>query len=1501
MKKILSIIAILFCVAALQARELPIGGKKDNPNGKVSGKTQGLTCFPATAQAELNINNIRTTLLAGGDLWWDLNSAKYEVPKVERGSGLPSLHSLFAGALWMGGIDNLGILKVAAQTYRQTGNDFFPGPLDDNGETYREICNNFDRFWEVRGEDIAKFIAAFEASGGTISEAQVPTSIMQWPARNNPYFDDFDLPLDKNLAPFWDLDGDGTYDPLTGDYPVIDSNIEGVYADQMIWWMFNDKGDVHSETGGEAIGLEIGSLAFAFATNDEVNNMTFYKYSINNLSTAPLDSVFFGQWVDPDLGNYQDDYVGCDTINELGIVYNGDANDEGSTGYGNTPPMLAVDFFRGPRDENGNILGMSSFVYYNNDFSDQGNPETASHFYGYLSGVWKDRTPFTFGGDGKGGTTPFPFMFPSDPSDESDGAWSECSEQNTPDDRRFLQTSGPFKLLPGTSNEIVVGVVWIRDGLQYICPSFNAIQIADLKAQALFDSNFKLKDGPDAPNITIRELNQELILSIYNPPSSNNYEEAYQEVDAVLSSQGLPDSVYTFQGYRIYQLVSPTVSPAEYGDNAKAKEIFTVDIKDGVKKIINIEYETETGTDDAYVAIDETRATDGGIKHTFRITQDQFAAGSSNLVNHKKYYYSVIAYAYNPNPPTRYLEGRNNIKVYTAVPHISTPELGGLELNSEFGEGPEVTTLSGFGNGGNVLELTEASLQEIMTNNSIAQPTYEGGYGPIDVRVFDPTRVPAHDFKVDLVNHYYVTLSKPSYGTVTENSDGTLTYTPNANIPANVQSDQFSYEIANQFGTIDKGFVTVQLGTGFLGCEANDDIAVVFVDNTNDSQEVTAKVNIDALANDYPFNSSDLEILGYTQPTFGTSSLLANGLLRYERSAENTGYFGVDRFTYTARNTNTGDVSTGNIIVNIVDIRLPGDPEKKDDAYKINAVDDMVVSNGQTVTFNPLDNDVNDLFGTTQLSPYATWLLTDLTSGRVYDYDIPILLINEQAIGGWEYDPSQPNYELYYEPLGFIVGIKQIPEPDNGDNYLASSFTFNNPQDIWFGFISDQDGAAFNGGTNNWIRSGSLEDNGADGSVDKTFSDYAYDPNQYYETVVLGGFGPYCLTANIRNQDIARYNDVNLDAGTSLYYQCISPACSDCYGYITQAGDQLPNPPTNTLGDIRSIDLYFTSNTDLWTQSVVVEMGRDAVNNIGGAAKNAMRQSNSLNKDGSVNTAEVGRSWFPGYAIDVETGRRLNIMFSENSFMAGENGNDMMWNPTSTVLTEANGPSASNYRMGGEHFIYVMNSTYDGGLYYQSLLSDGTNLDNKKAVYDDAMWVGVPIKLDLPLDYKPMSEGLIPGDARVRIRIGRAYNFTNFEAPSYQFSMNNLAAKTADVELAKSALDLVRVVPNPYYAYSVYENTKFENKVKITNLPQRATVKIFSLDGTLIRELRIDNTNLLNGTSLTTNGSNSVQNSLEWDMKNYRGVPVASGLYLFHIEAPDLGEERVLKWFGVMR
>lgn len=83
--------------------------------------------------------------------------------------------------------------------------------------------------------------------------------------------------------------------------------------------------------------------------------------------------------------------------------------------------------------------------------------------------------------------------------------------------------------------------------------------------------------------------------------------------------------------------------------------------------------------------------------------------------------------------------------------------------------------------------------------------------------------------------------------------------------------------------------------------------------------------------------------------------------------------------------------------------------------------------------------------------------------------------------------------------------------------------------------------------------------------------------------------------------------------------------------------------------------------------------------------------------------------------------------------------------------------------------------------------------------------------------------------AKVRLRVTRPYRQVEFDSnvtennffPYYKFNTYDLVSKVNQTDVAKNALDLINIVPNPYYAYSMYEKNQLDNRVKITNLPSR--------------------------------------------------------------------------------
>jgi len=478
-------------------------------------------CLESTSYTELEINNVKAGLQAGGDTWWDLQIGKYIVPKPA--PGVDEVSAIFAGALWIAGVDPAGNLKAAAQTYRQAGNDFYPGPII-NPPLQTLDCLQWDQHFKVFGAEIDAVVADFNDNG--IMDDPIPTNILKWPASGNihtfPYLGQ--LPF-RPLAPFKDRNMNGIYEADLGDHPILGiDNCSNQYADQMIWWVFNDIGNLHGNTNGDPIGLEIQAMAYAF-TDPPFDYTTFYTYDIINQSTEDFTDAYIAQWVDTDLGCWSDDYLGCDSSRSMAIAYNGATIDPDCSsfgggivyGYKNEVPLLGVDLLAGPKDTNGQRLPMTAFVSYITDGSPQGEPQVPSEYYSYLKGNWRDGSPIEYGGNGyQQNTFPYPFMYPHDPTDPT--GWSECTESNDSGDRKFFLSSGPFHLQSGARDEITVAVIFQPD-VPHPCPSFQPLQTTSDLIQNSFDNCFSAIVSNN------EVVKSELLnaIKVYPNPTSNNH------------------------------------------------------------------------------------------------------------------------------------------------------------------------------------------------------------------------------------------------------------------------------------------------------------------------------------------------------------------------------------------------------------------------------------------------------------------------------------------------------------------------------------------------------------------------------------------------------------------------------------------------------------------------------------------------------------------------------------------------------------------------------------------------------------------------------------------------------------------------------------------------------------------------------------------------------------------------------------------------------------------
>ena len=1341
-------------ITGLNAKETP--AINNNKKSALEALAEG--CAPATAQTDLNINNVRARILGGGDMWWDLNDAQYEVPK---GS---NKHAMFAGALWLGGIDDAEQLKLAAMTYRQRGVDYWPGPLDDNAAITEETCQEYDQHWTVFRSEVETHRAWIQCKEDPSCNPEtrfpgyagnIPQSILEWPGNG------IDGELPYKLAPYEESDTNGIpgfYEP-EWDYPGYDftreadcqaKEVDLLYGDQTIWWVYNDKGNIHTETNASSLGFEIRAQAFAFTANDEVNNMTFNNYRIINRSTFRLRDTYFGTWFDADLGNPYDDIIGSDIARGLGYVYNGDNDDEGALGYGTNPPAVGFDFFQGPfadyfngidddRDgcpdgvridgicqpedptigRNERII-MSGFMYYNNRSNFNGpsgttDPANAQEFYNLLQSIWKDGRPLRIESPSGRGNTANGDGYSLDPSlvetrfaypgvsYDTTGAYEPFApvnwyeSPNNQADKRGLHCAGPFSLAPGALNFITTGAVWARNfASQDLFAAVNDVIVADDKAQQLFDNCFRVLDGPRAPDVEIVELDRELILNLKNAFDERTM--GYVQIDPRIPPEpnwtpAQIDSAtregyfsYAFEGFQVFQVANGDVGVDDLYDVSQSRLIGQSDLKNGIAQLINYT-ETPDFLGNPLTPMDMTlQANDEGVELSYHVFEDAFAEGDRRLVNHKEYYFYVIAYAH------------NNYRTFNP------------------------------GNTGD--------------NDNAQKTPYLAGRLNIGLD------------------------SKPYLG-----------------IPSKVESRNNGTQLNAGWG--DQIEVTRLAGKG----------------NGNGYLRVTEETRETILA------------------TGGTNEV------QYQPS------------------------------FSPVEVKVVNPYELAGGSYQLR--------------FTDLDNT-------------RTWELYDEDGVLVEESEETIDFSSEQIV------IASDSLTGAVTPLGFSILVDESIAPGQeregsvNNGVIGGSITFADPTQQWLTGLPDGDGE----NPFNWLLAGSNRISDDDNLPSWFYNDHStgdnnVDPLGQFETILGGTWGPVALAS-----------DVPLTGSPAT-----EPVFRQSPGYPLRDGnfnrmypiDQLPN-----------IDVVISPDPTKWSRVPVLEMGNSAASNEGNVQAFRLRSDNSLIKgpDGSLveDPNSTGWSFFPGYAYNVETGNRLNLVIAENSWFKSENGDDMLWNPTANPFQKL-----GTVALGGMHVLYVLADSSSFGGTMTDLTYKGDAIDDypiktamenmdralsRTDVWGAMTWCTIGMLTSNEFIYDDYRD--IPSEVTVEIRVqspyGKSAESLNGGNPLYEFSLDSYKATFNDLATATDALDDIRVVPNPYYGSSGYEDGQLDNIVKITNLPPRCEINIFMPNGTLVRTINKDN-------SLTFT---------EWDLKNEFNVPIASGIYLIHIDAGAAGQ-KVVKWMGSLR
>lgn len=1555
---------------------------------KTAVQSKAAVCKRAQSTAELNVNNVRALINGYGNMWYDGSISRYNIPKD--GTSTP----LYCAALWIGGTDVNDQLRLAALRFGQNGDDYWPGPLtiDGTADVTVEVCNYYDRHYKISQAEVSAFMAMFDyttnppTQNDSYDESAIAKVIKEWPAHGNfanqsPY-----------LAPFFDADGNGIYEYQKGDYPYYDfSNalcprtlkaaldpgetyepyptmedsmgiVKGgllsdqvLKGDQTIWWVFNDMGNTHTESGGQAIGLEIRAQAFAFSTNDEINNMTFYTYEIINRSTYELRNTYFSQWVDPDLGYGYDDYIGCDVKRGLGYCYNGkDVDGPGTGAFSGVPPAVGIDFFQGPyMDPDGmdnpkiDIAKMEA--NYPERLADYRNPDGTYN----IIRLTDDADLF------------YPLAWYFTPNDSI----GNCAINGVNfgneivDDERFGMRR--FVYYENSSNSINGEPSKATDYYNYL--------------QGYWKNGQRMKFGGNA----ISNGTSDISCDFMYPDDSDPLHWGTNGV--------VPDAEYHPDDWTEVT-ASANNQP---GDRRFMQSAGPFTLKPGAVNYIT-------------VGIPFAQAPSGSAWTSVGILREIDDVCQSLFEN----CFKVLD---GPEAPTLVVQELNN----EVILYITYENTNSNNYNERYHEEdasilksyPEPQRYYDF-EGYQIYQLVDAnaSIADINDENKarlVAQ---------CDVENYYPIKNYAGYDSIDPVTGEFVTDPNLPIGTLVNYTSNSATNLLTGRIMVTgankgiqhvfrITTDQFaSGTNTNLINNKEYYYICVayahnrykeysQSDPTKLDGQKEPYLAGRKNEHGGTITPVVAKPH-------NPFSENGGTIV---QATFGMSPNITriegngnggNALQISNESLEEL--MGAPGQPAKAPGNFVDRIQGNNYTWSMENPCVLAHPRYEQNAGPINVriIDPLNVKGGQFyIQFD----------GTTDSSK---WVISKVDGTPLYDN-----VYSDTA----DFVISRYNEQLFLD-LGISVAITN-PKPIasslevsdgsvnggiiNDGSILSSTMVFSDNNHQWLSSVPDLDYSP----VYNWIRSGkqyaapgnlnsflgdTTEFTGNEPYLDDDYykdlveivqvgdrtleriNTTAMDANQNFEGVLMGTWAPYGLVST-RDYHPGFSLQYYLAQNTidSLHRTQKNTYKHNYYDMQRRLMNHTSNKSImfNDMSKLPSVRIVITSDTSKWTRCPVIEMCEDYTQSEGNARRFQVRRHASIDKNGDTATvsgastdpgspnyiSDRGMGWFPGYAINLSTGERLNLIYGEDSRYAQYNGRDMMWNPVSTRTV-----GTQNYILGGRHFVYVMNAmtqrfprfhrydenyfpqnyaspSYDAGAWSLKMLrsldhimtstflqpsngtvyiSNGLVVDEDKPyalpmrdsaafLFSTVAWVNMPIATETINNPKD-----IPSDVTIDLNVNSRYSqylgdnqtkpnnmglpLLNDNNPMYMFEMTpDIVTLTGQASSANASQDLKDSI---MAAINVVPNPYYSHSAYETSSQLETKVRFINVPGnTTITVYSLDGTVVRKFPSTPSNTT-----TYDWDLHNHNGIPIAGGMYLIHFSTPGIGE-RVVKWFGTMR
>lgn len=499
-------------------------------------------------------------------------------------------------------------------------------------------------------------------------------------AGNNPDYENWQYMIQYG-APYVDINNNGVYDN------GIDLAGQENASQTLFMTMtdaFTDQKSIGEGFGGGVYSPLLYAEAHftAWSYNSPgLEDLQFLNWVVINKGNRPWTRTYMGVVVDPDLGDANDDYIGCDTVLNMGYCYNADNNDPT---YGQAPPAFGMDYFKSPIIRSTNdTLGLTSFVFFTNTGSSpppceadpNGEPYPA---YLMLRGLKKDSSNFM----NPLASPPVPtfFVYPGDP--ETNSGWTEVKGSmqncggntgtilttNPSGDRRFIFNSGreDFIYNPGDTQNIVLAQFVARGSTNL--NSVTKLKSLSKTAQLIYDNNFNVTPPPPAPvvDVTYTPTVNGLCNITFNWGSVS---ESYRYWDSIFFAPE-DSNIYYFEGYEIYEIDKNLNSypdftkPETIDDRVTLIDIF--DVRNNIGTIIDtFATGVQVGGSDhfapypivpPYKMSTPANFPNHGISRSITLTTTKYAqnyGGQTAFIYGQEYKFAILAYAYSKSDSIR--------------------------------------------------------------------------------------------------------------------------------------------------------------------------------------------------------------------------------------------------------------------------------------------------------------------------------------------------------------------------------------------------------------------------------------------------------------------------------------------------------------------------------------------------------------------------------------------------------------------------------------------------------------------------------------------------------------------------------------------------------------------------------------------------------------------------------------------------------------------------------